>query len=125
MTEIAVLRAPSNFAVVTGTAVFTLSNCVHGHVIKTEHDGESAIAAFIAEPFDLVLTDLRMPNLGGNELVRFVKAATKNVPVVALTGERETASELFDRVIDKPIYTKDLMGAIQELFPDSQKQTIN
>lgn len=96
---------------------------VHGHTTTIEKNGKEAITAFTSEPFDLVLTDINMPDLDGNELVRFIKASSRRTPVVALTGETETASELFDRVIGKPVYTKDLISTIDELLPDQHTST--
>jgi DNA-binding response OmpR family regulator len=91
---------------------------VHGYSVKTARTGKEAIAAFIERPYNLVLTDIDMPELDGNVLVRFVKACSHHVPVVALTGEKEKASELFDRVLDKPFYTRELISTIEELLLD-------
>jgi two-component system NtrC family sensor kinase len=38
-----------------------------GHDVAVAGDGESALRRAAHEPFDLVITDLRMPNLGGRE----------------------------------------------------------
>lgn len=51
-----------------------------GHVVTTVSDGEAALACAIAEPFDLILSDLRMPRLGGRE---FFEALQRRAPEVA------------------------------------------
>lgn len=87
---------------------------VHGHDIKTEQNGKNAIEAFLSEPFDLVLTDIAMAGMDGNELAGFLKASVPHVPVIAVTGEIEKASTAFDRVISKPFFTRDLVQTINE-----------
>jgi DNA-binding NtrC family response regulator len=56
-------------------------------------DGKEALARFKAEPFDLVLTDQRMPGLSGLELLAAVRRVTPEVAVIVMTayGTIETA----------------------------------
>jgi PAS domain S-box-containing protein len=56
----------------------------HGVVLCT--DGESGVARFEAEPFDLVITDLGMPGISGWEVARLVKQARPGTPVAMVTG---------------------------------------
>ena len=49
-------------------------------------DGAAALACLAEEPFDVVLADVKMPGLGGLDLVRTIKLERPNVPVVLLTG---------------------------------------
>ncbi|MBP86330.1 MAG: two-component system response regulator [Planctomycetaceae bacterium] len=53
-------------------------------------DGCEAVAAFKAGTFDLVLTDWRMPNKSGLDLLREIRQVDARVPVVMVTtkGER-------------------------------------
>jgi two-component system response regulator AtoC len=48
--------------------------------------GEEALAAFQAEKFDLVLTDLRMPGMGGMGWMKRLRALDAEVPVIVLTA---------------------------------------
>lgn len=48
--------------------------------------GEEALALATAQPFDLVVTDIRMPGLSGIELFRRLRAASLSTPVVLMTG---------------------------------------
>jgi len=64
-----------------------------GYDVVSAKDGEEALALIDAsdapdtgEPFDLVVTDLRMPNVDGMELLRRVRARAKELPVVMLTA---------------------------------------
>ncbi len=58
-------------------------------------DGRAALDAFRAGRFDLVLTDMRMPQLDGIGLLREIRAIDPEVPVILLTayGTIESAVE--------------------------------
>jgi len=47
---------------------------------------DEAIAGLARMPIDVVLTDLKMPGQGGDALVRRVRAAYPDLPVIVLTG---------------------------------------
>lgn len=51
-----------------------------GHSVTTAADGQEALTRAIAEPFDLIISDLRMPRLGGRE---FFQELTSHAPQVA------------------------------------------
>jgi serine phosphatase RsbU (regulator of sigma subunit)/DNA-binding NarL/FixJ family response regulator len=57
-------------------------------------DGDAALAAVMAEPFDLVLADVRLPRLDGFGLVAALRAdgRTRNVPIVMLSARVGDAS---------------------------------
>jgi DNA-binding NtrC family response regulator len=49
-------------------------------------DGEAALKALTEKSFDMVITDLRMPKMGGMDLLRTLKARFPQLPVVVITG---------------------------------------
>ena len=49
-------------------------------------NGRQGLASAIQDDYDLVLTDLRMPDIGGMRILRDVKRAKPAVPVVMITG---------------------------------------
>ncbi len=51
-----------------------------GHTVSTVSDGEAALERAVTEPFDLILSDLRMPRFGGRE---FYEALQRRAPEVA------------------------------------------
>jgi EAL domain-containing protein (putative c-di-GMP-specific phosphodiesterase class I) len=57
-----------------------------GYEVETHLDGESAIAAMNVRSFDVVLSDLDMPRLGGLALLELIRAHDLDVPVVLITG---------------------------------------
>lgn len=55
--------------------------------VTTARDGAEALALFCREPsFDLVLTDLRMPEMPGTELIKRIRALDKRVPILVFTA---------------------------------------
>jgi two-component system, NtrC family, response regulator AtoC len=57
-----------------------------GYEILLAGGGEEALGVMIAEPVDLVLTDLRMPGTGGMELLERVRENQTGVPVIMMTA---------------------------------------
>ncbi|MCH2161127.1 MAG: response regulator [Phycisphaerales bacterium] len=62
-----------------------------GGVVETHQNGAEAIAKVEAcfkakEPFDLVISDVRMPECNGYEVFRAAKACDANLPVILMTG---------------------------------------
>jgi len=66
-----------------------------GHETVQAADGAEALARFEEAPFDLVLTDLKMPRMDGIQLLRTLRERGEEVPVIVLTafGTIETAVE--------------------------------
>ncbi len=54
--------------------------------IKSVCDGRDGIEAFLEDKFDLVITDLRMPNVDGLEFLKFIKEANRDNIVIMITG---------------------------------------
>ncbi|MCP4347723.1 MAG: response regulator [Desulfobacterales bacterium] len=54
--------------------------------VKTALGGEQGIEMFRSEPFDLVVTDIRMPHIDGLEVIRQVKQMDEDAEVIVLTG---------------------------------------
>lgn len=57
-----------------------------GYAVTTASDGDEAIAQVQKEIFDLVITDLRMPRVGGLEVLKAVKAASPETVVLMITA---------------------------------------
>jgi DNA-binding NtrC family response regulator len=64
-----------------------------GFKIQSAKDGAEAFEIFQDDDFDCVITDLRMPQLSGLELLEKIKAENSEIPVIVITafGEVETA----------------------------------
>ena len=57
-----------------------------GYEVVTAADGGAARRLLAEHPFDFVLTDLKLPDVSGIEVLEASRAAQPRVPVVVLTG---------------------------------------
>lgn len=88
-----------------GADALALLVSVWGHETKTAYGGADALAALDHYPADVLIVDLVMPLLDGNELARRVRARAESgrMTLIALTGRHDRlALELFDHHLLKP-----------------------
>ena len=96
-----------------------------GFTVIVATDGVEGVAMAASEQPDLVLMDLSLPGIDGEEATRRIKAgpATKRIPVIALTanamaGDREKALAAgCDDFDTKPVELERLLGKIRALAP--------
>jgi two-component system nitrate/nitrite response regulator NarP len=58
-----------------------------GYAVVAAPDGQAALALARERDFDVVVTDLKMPRMGGHDLLAFLKARDAAVEVIMLTGQ--------------------------------------
>ncbi|MBX5463455.1 MAG: response regulator [Steroidobacteraceae bacterium] len=101
-----------------------------GHVITAAHGGEQGIEAFrkaheARNPFNVVVTDLGMPNVDGRKVAAAIKAISASTPIVLLTGWGQRLAAENDvpphvnRVINKPPKLLELRAVLAELTADA------
>src|SRR5688572_29638393 len=59
---------------------------MEGFNVRTAKDGEAALVELSRTRFDLVLSDLKMPNMGGIELLEAISQHTPHVVTIIMTG---------------------------------------
>jgi len=100
----------------------------YGHTLDEAADGVEGLARVGERKPDLVITDLLMPNMDGEEFVRRLHAdpATKDLPVIIYTATYRVreAREIADRVgvrrvLAKPSEPKDIVAAVAEALGES------
>ena len=85
-----------------------------GHLVETFEDGRTALQRFDEEPFDIVVTDIRMDEIDGIEVLEQVQAKSSRTKVIIITGYAtvEVAREALSRgafdFIAKPFKPGDL-----------------
>jgi PAS domain S-box-containing protein len=57
-------------------------------------DGRAALERLVARPFDLLITDMRMPKLNGIELIRLLRARLPDAKVLVASGHASTESDI-------------------------------
>src|SRR5262252_4311506 len=68
-----------------------------GHTVRVAENGRQAIALLKEEPADLILSDVKMPDLNGIELLRTAREMLPDVEVIMMTAfaSVDTAREAF------------------------------
>jgi PAS domain S-box-containing protein len=102
-----------------------------GHRVTVAGDGEQALAAVLAEPFDVVLMDMHMPVMDGLEATRRIRAAlpADRPVIVAMTAsvtteDREAcAAAGMDAYLPKPVRAPELAAALAGVTPRGQAGT--
>ena len=92
-----------------------------GFEVDEAAGGQAALARFTQEPFDLVLTDQRMPDLSGLDLLQRLRAVTPEAAVIVMTayGTIETAVGAIKAgatdYLSKPINLDELLHRIERV----------
>lgn len=60
-----------------------------GFRVTVTHNGQKAIDTDVLDPADLLVTDMRMPIIGGKALIETLRAKRPNLPVIVMTGYSE------------------------------------
>lgn len=101
----------------------------HGYNVETCNDGNEALRKMISKNFDLVLTDLMMPNMDGTELLKNIKQLYPKTEVIMMTayGTIEKAVETMKQgaftYIIKGNSPESLMEEIETLKRRKQKNS--
>ena len=57
-----------------------------GHAVDLAENGAEAMEKFQANPFDLLITDVRMPRMDGLSVLREIKKGSPHTPVIVISG---------------------------------------
>lgn len=95
-----------------------------GYEVETETDPENALKFIQSEPdrFDLIITDMTMPRLNGDDLIRNILKINSNVPIILYTGfsntiDHKKAIEIGARgYIEKPLDKKRLATVVRNIL---------
>jgi CheY-like chemotaxis protein len=97
-----------------------------GHKVSAATGGQSGIDTFRAArgsglPFDIVITDLSMPDVDGRQVVANLRSISPDTPIILLTGWRHQLKDgaerslQVDRLLGKPPRIRELRMALAEL----------
>jgi len=90
-----------------------------GHRPRITADAEEALAVFAEDRFDVVLTDLGLPGISGEEIARIISQKSAGLPIVLLTGwadqlQAESHSlQGVTRILSKPISLDTLAATLK------------
>lgn len=90
-----------------------------GHQVDSAHTGQNGLELFKRSPYDVVLTDLRLGEMSGIEVLRQLKEINPHTAVIILTGfaSTETAVEAVrlgaNDYLTKPVRLLDLIKSVR------------
>jgi len=93
-----------------------------GHTVETALDGGTAFNLVRARDYDLVISDIRMDPMDGMELLRLIRLAKPDLPVIMLTAyaSEETMKEAealgAAAYLTKPFTGKEVLGTVQRVL---------
>ena len=104
--------------------IFTLTDRLRseGFDVGSAKDGESGLAAAIADTFDLILLDVMLPKKNGYDVCRDLRQRGITTPVLMLTAKGETIDKVLglklgaDDYLTKPFEVMELLARIEALL---------
>jgi DNA-binding response OmpR family regulator len=100
-----------------------------GYAVEEAEDGRSGLAAFERSEPDLVLLDLRLPDIQGFDVCRSMRARSI-VPIIIVTAQTDTYDLVAgleagaDDYVTKPVVTKELAARMRALLRRVQLQEV-
>ena len=104
------------------------------HEVRVVDNGEAALAAVLAEPFDIVLMDVRMRGIGGLEAIRQLRALDAQdkagLAILVLTADVENTQERTcmeygaDGVLEKPFDPSQLRMAMKACLAHAEQRRV-
>lgn len=93
-----------------------------GYRVTLAKDGVDALQKLEVDRFDVLVTDLEMPNKDGFELIAAVQGAmaTENLPIIAITGHEELSARVHEvqglyGIFKKPWNDRELLKRVEAL----------
>ncbi|WP_163338616.1 response regulator [Desulfopila sp. IMCC35008] len=105
----------------------------NGYRVTTAEDGREGLLTFQQESFDVVITDVLMPEMDGIEIIMQLLNQDSNVRIIAISGGGRIPSNEYLhlagelgalRQFVKPVNKDVLLGAVRELCGSSLETTI-
>ena len=95
------------------------------HVVAVDN-GLAAIPLLESEPFDLLLTDIVMPEMDGIELAQKAAEIAPDIRVMFITGFAAVALKAGRKtpdakVLSKPFHLKDLVAEVERMFQSEDR----
>jgi DNA-binding NtrC family response regulator len=93
-----------------------------GYKVSSAGDGAEAINVLKSDSFDLILLDIKMPNVDGFEVLKFVKESQPATKVIMLTGFADLKNAIESKklgaedFVSKPYDLVDLLTTVERVL---------
>ena len=90
----------------------------YGYAADTPSNGEEGIKKIEANDYSLILTDIKMPGISGNQVFDHLRnKIKKTTPIVGMSGTPWLLNQSgFDAVLPKPYLMKELLDLISQFI---------
>lgn len=95
------------------TTTWFLAN--FGYTVVAARSAEEALALFVPETHDVVVTDNAMSGLSGTEMAHIIKLRSPATPVIMYTGRPFADRSCLDIVIQRPTHLLTLKEAVDQV----------
>lgn len=102
-----------------------------GYEVNASHTGNDALAKIKSNNYDIVLTDVRLPDRDGNEILQILKEEHPGTKVILMTGYAEVnlavdaiKTGAFD-YISKPINPEKMLQVVKSALENEEDQVID
>lgn len=104
--------------------MLALALSIKGYQVDTADNGAQGIEKLRNGDYRLVITDMRMDRMSGDDVLREVKHIKgNNLPVIAMSGTPWLMDEKkFDAVIAKPYLLKDFFEIVKKFVPPAAEE---
>ncbi|MGS1015529.1 cell cycle two-component system response regulator CpdR [Allosphingosinicella humi] len=97
-----------------------------GYMVETVDRGTAAVPLLEAERFDLLLTDIVMPEMDGIELAQKAAEIAPDIRVMFITGFAAVALKAGKaapsaKVLSKPFHLRDLVAEVDRMFQSEDR----
>ncbi|PKN15333.1 MAG: hypothetical protein CVU67_01335 [Deltaproteobacteria bacterium HGW-Deltaproteobacteria-24] len=93
--------------------------------IHLAQDGEIAYSLFTKNSPDVIITDLRMPNLDGKALIKKIRQMNATVPIIVISAYKDDLNDeelkMVSAVLEKPINFIKLVQLLDECIQGLNK----
>jgi len=89
--------------------------------VETATGGREGLQLFENQIFDLVITDIRMPDIDGYGVAKHIRESDKHkTPLIAISGtESPRRGDPFDAHLPKPFSIQNLLDTIHRILPNN------
>ena len=97
---------------------------IEGYASSVVTDGVAALARITDDPPDLVLLDISLPKKNGLDVLRELRAAGNNVPVIILSARQDEFDKVAalrlgaDDYVTKPFATQELVDKVRQVLAE-------
>jgi two-component system response regulator (stage 0 sporulation protein F) len=102
-----------------------------GYAVSLANGGEQALSLFNNNPYNLVITDIKMPGMDGLQLLQEIRKTGSKTDVIMVTAYGEVESYLkamslgAAEYINKPVRIKELKRIVHKVLTEQRSRSGN